>query len=110
MIYGKAGGAASLKGTTLRKRTARDANEPAIIEAIKQIGGLVQPITAKGCPDLLVLYRRRLMLFEIKDGSKIPSKRRLTDDQKRFHEEWSEAPIFVIETIQDAMQAMSELG
>lgn len=48
----------------------------------------------KGLADLLVLNpRRKLILLEVKDGSKPPSKRKLTADQVKFHGAW---PVVVV--------------
>ena len=44
--------------------------------------------TGKGCPDVMVGWRGRNYLFEIKDGGKAPSRRDLTDAQKDFHGSW----------------------
>ena len=48
-----------------------------------------------GAPDLLVWapLLGRLLLVEVKDGNKPPSKRELTADQRRFHAEW---PVCVV--------------
>lgn len=43
----------------------------------------------EGCPDILVGWRGVNLLMEIKDGTKPPSKRRLTPDQKRWRLEWN---------------------
>jgi len=66
------------------RRAARiDANQPAIIAALRSIGATVQPLHAVGggCPDLLVGLRGRNILMEVKDGARPPSERRLTADQ-----------------------------
>ena len=103
MIYGKAGGAANSKGTMLRKRTARDKNEPDIVKTLKECGALVQPITAKGCPDLMVGWRGKLTLLEVK----MPGKRAdLTPDQDKFHALWSGYPIHVVVSADEAMRAI----
>lgn len=44
--------------------------------------------SGRGVPDLLVGYAGRNYLIEIKDGTKIPSQRELTDAQKDFHASW----------------------
>jgi hypothetical protein len=42
----------------------------------------------RGIPDLLLGYKGRNYLIEIKDGEKAPSKRQLTEAQKKFHDSW----------------------
>lgn len=44
----------------------RDANEMPIRKALEAVGAFVTPISGKGAPDLLVVYRRRLYAFEVK--------------------------------------------
>lgn len=56
----------------------------------------------QGMPDLVVAFRGRTMLIEIKDGSKKPSDRQLTPAQKIFHAEWS-GELHVVESIEQAL-------
>lgn len=74
----------------MRLRGRSDANQDAIVEALRDAGASVQIISAigRGCPDLLVGFRRRNLLFECKDGSKKPSARRLTDSESNWIESW----------------------
>ncbi|WP_386681891.1 hypothetical protein [Loktanella sp. R86503] len=67
-----------------------DDNQPEIIEALRKAGCSVTPThqAGKGFPDLAVGRQGRTYLLEIKDGSKIPSKQKLTDDQVRWHGAW----------------------
>jgi hypothetical protein len=57
----------------------------------------------KGCPDLLVYRADTLSLLEIKDGSKIPSRRKLTPLQVEFHKQW---PVHVVNDIDEALKAV----
>jgi hypothetical protein len=41
-----------------------------------------------GCPDLLVGFRGKNFLLEVKDGNLPPSKCRLTDDEEEFFRIW----------------------
>ena len=67
-----------------------DANQRDIIAALRGVGASVQPLhtVGGGVPDLLVGYRKRNYLIEIKDGVKAPSARRLTPDQLEWHGAW----------------------
>ena len=73
-----------------RQAAKIDANQPDIVKALRKAGAIVQSLAAvgKGCPDLLVGYRGVNYLLEIKDGSKPPSERRLTNDQVEWHATW----------------------
>lgn len=87
-----------------------DSNQTLIVSALRQVGALVQHLhtVGGGCPDLLVGFRKRLVLLEIKDGSKKPSERRLTEAEEKFHALWKGAgfPVFVVETVEQALEAI----
>ena len=72
--------------------TARrvDANQKAIVVALREIGCSVQHLheTGAGCPDLLVGISGINILIECKDGTKPPSARKLTHVQSAWHEAW----------------------
>jgi hypothetical protein len=74
------------------RRAARiDRNQPEIVEALRKLGASVQPLHSvhDGIPDLLVGYQGINFLLEVKDGSKIPSKQRLTPCQIQWHQQWT---------------------
>lgn len=86
-------------------RAARiDANQPEIVAGLRAIGATVQPLhtVGKGCPDILVGYRGRNYLIEIKDGRKPPSARMLTPDQDEWHGEWR-GQVTVASSLEDAL-------
>lgn len=64
----------------MRARPRIDANQPDIVKALRKMGAFVQSLAAvgDGCPDLLVGFRGKTYLIEVKDGDKPPSKRALT--------------------------------
>lgn len=94
----------------MRRSAKVDANQPAIVKAFRDMGCSVQHLHAvgQGCPDLLVGYRGENILVEVKDGDKFPCKRKLTDDQKDWHEEWR-GKVHIVETVSDAV-ALITLG
>ena len=79
------------------KANKRDANEPEVIAAFEALGARVQKLNETGCPDLLVGYRRHNHLVEVKDGSKAPSQRALTDDQVCWMDRWP-ALVYVVKS------------
>jgi len=91
----------------MRHRAKIDDNQPAIVKALEQIGCSVQSLAAcgSGVPDLLVGYRGYNVLLEIKDGKKIPSKRKLTQDQTVWHVLWK-GQVKVVETVEQAISAV----
>ena len=86
-----------------------DENQPAIVEFLRRCGCMVESLSrlGKGVPDLLVgTPRGRLILIEVKDGSKKPSERRLTADQQEWHRKWRRYPLFICETVLDVQIAI----
>ncbi len=57
-----------------------------------------------GAPDLVVGYGHRNLMLEIKDGSKPPSRRQLTADERRFKDNWK-GHYAVVETVDEALRA-----
>lgn len=82
-----------------------DANQVAIVNALRNIGCSVQSLASvgKGVPDLLVAnHKGELFLMEIKDGAKPPSSRKLTPDQVKWHENWN-SEIHVVLNVDQAI-------
>jgi len=89
-------------------RIARvDANQKAIVAALRKVGATVHSLASvgDGCPDLLVGFRGDNFLLEVKDGDKPPSRRRLRDKQKDWHEQWR-GRVSVVENCADALAAI----
>jgi hypothetical protein len=63
-----------------------------------------------GVPDLLVGVPglKTLLLIEVKDGSKPPSARGLTEDQKRWHEAWQGYPVYVVTSVPEALETVKK--
>lgn len=83
-----------------------DANQGAIVAALRKIGCFVQSIAmvGGGVPDLLCGCRGRWHVLEVKDGSKPPSARALTPAEAKWHEAASpHAPVHVVASVEDAL-------
>lgn len=93
------------------RRAARvDANQAAVVAALRRAGCYVQDLSGVGggCPDLLVGYRGAWHLLEVKDGAKPPSRRELTPAELRWHEAAARhAPVGLVETVE---QALAQVG
>lgn len=90
------------------RRAARiDANQNEIVQALRDVGASVAitSMVGSGFPDLVVGFRGRNFLFEIKDGSKPPSKRRLTDDEQEFFDTWR-GIIFIVNDVNEALEIL----
>ena len=94
-------------GRVMRRAARVDRNHPEIVSALCAVGCSVLSLASLGggIPDLLIFSPRRgYVLLEIKDGSRIPSQRRLTDDQRDFHATWT-GPISVVTSVKEALAA-----
>jgi hypothetical protein len=93
----------------MRRAAKTDENQAEIVSALRLVGCSVLPLHAvgKGCPDLLVASAPygEMVLLEIKDGNKPPSKRTLTPDQVAFHAAWR-GRIVVVCNVREAMEAV----
>lgn len=84
-----------------------DQNHSAIVKGLRAVGASVQSIAAvgKGCPDLLVGFRGLNVVLEVKDGDRSPSRRKLTDDEGKWHEAWR-GQVSTVYSLDDALQAI----
>ena len=92
----------------MKKRGRVDANQKEIVGFLRAIPGVSVVSLASvggGVPDILVGFRRRNYIFEIKDPDKIPSQRKLTKAQKEFHETWR-GQVAVAETFGEILETM----
>lgn len=86
----------------MRYRGRVDDNQTDIVQTFKGAGYSVA-ITSNlgnGFPDIVVGKYGINLLVEIKDGAKSPSKRKLTEDELRFHQNWR-GLVFVVESPED---------
>lgn len=87
----------------MRGHARTDANQGEIAEYLRKRGASVHvtSMVGKGFPDLCCGYRGFDFYIEVKDGSKPPSERQLTKDQKAWFAAWKGSP-FVCESIEHA--------
>jgi len=92
----------------MARRAAKvDANQREVVKALRHAGASVQHLHAvgEGCPDILVGFRSRNYLLEIKDGKKPPSARKLTPDQEKWHGAWL-GDVHVVKSVTEALFAI----
>lgn len=94
----------------MRRAAKVDRNQSEIVKALRQMGATVQPLHAvgQGCPDLLVGWRGRNVLIEVKDWKAAPSDRVLTGPQEEWHGGWK-GQVAVVETVEAAIAIMQGL-
>jgi hypothetical protein len=93
----------------VRRAARNDANQDAIVRQLRDAGlsVLVLSRVGNGCPDLLVGYRQQNYLFEVKDGSKPESARRLTPAEVRFCSSWK-GQVRVAESAEDIFMVVNK--
>lgn len=79
-----------------------DGNQSAIVDALRDMGAFVFSLHAvgRGCPDLLVAFRGRWYVAEVKNGSLLGWK--LTKAQKDFRKE-AKADVVILTSVDDAI-------
>ena len=92
----------------MRTRAKVDANQPDIVAALRGVGASVLHIhqIGKGAPDIVVGFRGKNYLLEIKDGSLPPSARGLTPDEEEFHAIWRGN----VATVKNCDEALTVIG
>lgn len=69
-----------------------DANQKDIMTKLRMIPGISVATThtiGKGFPDIVIGYKGKNYMVELKDGTKRPSQRKLTKDEISFHSNWN---------------------
>jgi len=76
-----------------------DDNQSKVVKALRDLGATVQHLHAvgKGCPDIVVGFKGKNLLLEIKDGDK----KVLTPDQVNWHKLWK-GQVNVVTSVDDA--------
>jgi hypothetical protein len=88
------------------KRT--DANHKQMIDGLRKIPGISifsTHMVGKGFPDIVIGYKGINYLVEIKDGAKTKSRKKLTDDEIKFHGSWL-GQIMIAENIDDVLRLL----
>lgn len=99
-----------------------DANQPMIVKALRAFGATVQTLAAvgKGCPDLLVGYKGKNFLLEVKvpggstrrtieqAGTKDRTPRELYQDQADWHDAWA-GQVEVVHTPEYALRIVGAM-
>jgi len=94
----------------LRRYPNLDANQPSIVEALRQAGASVTSLASvgNGCPDLLIGIRKVTTVFEVKDGAKPPSKRKLTEAEQDWHNAYR-GSVYIVESVEQALAVLATL-
>lgn len=88
-----------------------DANQSSLVKQIRMIPGVTVAhihTVGQGLCDLIIGYRGKNFLVEVKDPKKPKSQRKLTTDEEKFHRQWT-GQIAIVETASDVMKLIHEL-
>ena len=94
------------------RRAARvDHNHAEIIRALRAVGAEVTDTSrvGEGFPDLVVSYRNKWFVIEVKDGRKPPSAQRLTKAQGTWMRR-QRASVWVVNSVEDALAAIGAVS
>lgn len=87
----------------MRRAAKVDDNHAEIVSAFRKFGCQVLSIAQlKNCADLVVKRGNKVVLVEVKDGTKPPSARKLTPGEVKFHAEWL-GSVFVVKDLSDVI-------
>jgi len=81
-----------------RYRAKRDKTEGPIVDLLKKVGFTVQPLSSHNVPDLLLGYRGKNYLVEVKS-----EKGKLSNGQKEWHLCWN-GQVDVLYSVDDAQK------
>ena len=76
----------------------RDKNEREIVTAFRRAGAAVERLSGKGAPDLVVGFRQRTMLVEVKTSTGD-----LTPAQREWHARWPGSRVHIVRGIADVV-------
>jgi len=82
-----------------------DDNQSRVVAALRAILGVsvtILSMCGEGVPDLLVGFKGRNYLFELKDPAQVPSKRVLTPAQVKWHAAWT-GQVHAVETFEEIL-------
>ena len=89
--------------THVRRAAKRDIAEAPIVEALEAAGAWVQ---RQANPDLLVVCGERLYGLEVKSNTRKPDKRQTAQIAFLAEMQRRRAPVYVVRTPEDALQAV----
>lgn len=94
----------------MRRNARVDANQPEIVKGLRRAGASVLILSnLKNCFDILVGFRGINYIMEIKDGTKAPSKRKLTEGEQKFADEWKGGKYHIVLSLQQALEIIGAI-
>lgn len=96
----------------MRRAAHVDRNQPQIVDALRKVGASVQHLhqVGKGCPDLLVGFRRQTFLLEVKPDVTTTRDRNPNALEEMWHRIWRGLPVAVVHTPEEALVAIGAVS
>ena len=93
----------------MRRAAKTDSNHKEIVKGLRKAGCTVLDLSAvgNGCPDICVGRAGHNWLFEIKDGEKPPSQRKLTMMEQAFFASWR-GSVEVVKSLDEAIESINQ--
>jgi hypothetical protein len=98
-----------------RRACRQDQNHKAVFDALVSAGCVCTNthMVGSGFPDICVGFRNdhghpRIILIEVKDGSKVPSKQKLTEDEQSWWNHWP-GDAYVVRSAREAVELVFDL-
>lgn len=85
-----------------------DRNHHAIVDALRKVGASVASLASlgNGCPDIVVGFRGRNFVIEIKNPDTAYGKKGLNEMQQQWADTWRGSKVIVVRTPLEALQAI----
>ena len=96
----------------MRQAARLDDNHQEIVKALERVGAAVLSIAQlKNAFDILVGYRGKLFIMEIKDGNKPPSQRKLTAGELKTADKFEAVGVtyYVVLSVKEALKIIGAL-
>lgn len=92
----------------MRRAGRVDSNQATIVDVLRFVGATVAITSGAGhgLPDLLVGWRGKTFMIEVKDGRRKLSARRLTRDEQWFVDHWVGHPVAIVESETETLRAI----
>lgn len=92
----------------MRRASKVDANQKAIVHALRLIGASVESLhqVGKGVPDLLVGFRGQMWLLEVKNPD---GRNRVHMEQTAWHDAWQGPEVLVVRSVDEAVEAVEAI-
>jgi hypothetical protein len=98
-----------------RRAARQDSNHGDVLAALVGAGAVCTNthMVGNGFPDICVGFKdthgkARIILIEVKDGSKVPSKQRLTEDEQKWWNHWP-GDAYVVTSAREAVELVFDL-